>query len=606
MSYTWPAVGAIYHAGDTCTFTVWAPLAQSVSLLINNQQYPLPADERGYWQITLPEVKPGDQYRYQVDGGEPLPDPASRWQPEGVHGASAVADTAFTWTDENWKGLALEEMIIYELHTGTFSPEGNFAGIVHKLDYLQQLGINAIELMPVAEFPGRRNWGYDGVFLFAVHTAYGGMTGLKQLVNEAHRRGMAVILDVVYNHLGPEGNYLPAYGPYFTEKYSSVWAKAINFDDAYCDGVRHFFWQNALMWLDEFHIDGLRLDAVHAIWDSSADHFMAALQRKVEELEQQTGRKKILIAELDLNNPCYIRPAAEGGYGLAGQWIDEFHHALHAIVTGEVNGYYEDFGKPWHLVKALRDSYVYTGQYSPHRKKHFGVLPQGIPYSQFVVFAQNHDQVGNRLLGNRITTQVSFECLKLIAATVLLSPHVPLLFMGEEYGETNPFQYFVSHTDPELVEAVRKGRREEFKYFNWQGEIPDPESKDTFKQCKLSWGRLVEPQAISLLAFYQHLIAFRKSRPAMCCKERTHLQVLTVEEEGIIGFERLFHNDHLLVFLNLNKQEATCTYPLPASARRIFDSSCKGWGGPGEPEATDPLAWKMNPESVIIYETTLA
>ena len=605
MSYTWPAVGAFYHTGDSCTFTVWSPLSKTVSLVLNDQSYDLTVDERGYWQATLPNIQPGTQYQYCLNDGKPLPDPASRWQPEGVHGPSAVADPFFNWTDHDWKGLTLGEMIIYELHVGTFTTEGTFEGIIHKLDHLQQLGINAIELLPVAAFPGDRNWGYDGVFPFAVHTAYGGIHGLKQLVNEAHKRGIAVILDVVYNHLGPEGNYFPEYGPYFTDKYPSVWAKSLNFDDAYSDGVCHYFWQNALMWLNEFHIDGLRLDAVHAIWDSGADHFIAALQRKVDALEKQSGKKKELIAEFDLNNPRYIEPVEKGGYGLAGQWVDEFHHALHSIVTGEVNGYYEDFGEYWHLEKSLRDSYVYTGQYSKHRRKHFGALPVGIPYSQFVAFAQNHDQIGNRLMGDRLTTQLSFEALKLVAATLLLSPHVPLLFMGEEYGEKNPFQYFISHTEKELIEAVRKGRREEFKHFNWQGEIPDPAAVETFNACKLSWNTS-DPQSQTLLRFYQYLIAFRKSRPALCCQERKHLAILTIEEEGIIAFKRCSQKDEVLVFLNFNKHSTPCTYPLPPNARIILDSSERTWLGPGAANDKDTHAWTMNPESVIVYELTIA
>jgi maltooligosyltrehalose trehalohydrolase len=493
-------------------------------------------------------------------------------------------------------------MIIYELHTGTFSPQGSFAGIVKKLDYLQQLGINAIELMPVATFPGSRNWGYDGVFPFAVQQEYGGIQGLKDLVNEAHRRGIAVILDVVYNHLGPEGNYLPAYGPYLTDRYKSVWGNAINFDDAWSDGVRHYFWHNALMWLDEFHIDGLRLDAVHAIWDAGADHFIAALQRRVTALEEQTGRTRVLIAEFDLNNPRYIQPVTAGGYGLAGQWIDEFHHALHSIVTGEVNGYYEDFGQFAHLEKALLDSYVYTGQYSVHRKKHFGTPATTIPYGKFVVFAQNHDQVGNRLLGDRLTTQLSFEALKLVAGTVLLSPHVPLLFMGEEYGEKNPFQYFVSHTDPQLIEAVRKGRREEFAYFNWEGAIPDPAAPETFEQCKLSWSQESNPQAAALFAWYQYLIAFRKNKQVMCCGDRTHLQLLSTDTKGIIGFERTYQQERLLVFLNFNKELTTCAYPLPLSAQKIVDSSDERWQGPGATTAATSPGFTIHAESVVIYE----
>ena len=560
-------------------------------------------DLGGYWRITVDQVAPGDQYLFKPDDEEPLPDPASRWQPDGVHGPSAVADTVFSWTDVHWKGLSTEQLIIYEIHTGVFTPAGNFAGIIDKLAYLKQLGITAIELMPVTQFPGARNWGYDGVFPFAVHTAYGGIPGLKELVNAAHHHGIAVILDVVYNHFGPEGNCFGAYGPYFTDKYKGNWGNVINYDDAYCDGVRHFFWQNALMWLDEFHIDGLRLDAVHAIWDFGVPHFMDELRKQVAALAGQTDRQKILIAELDLNNPRYIQSPQAGGYGLDAQWNDEFHHALHALVTGETDGYYEDFGKPAHLAKALQDAYVYTGQYSVVRKKQFGTYPYGTSCDQFVVFAQNHDQTGNRPLGDRFATQISFEALKLVAATVLLSPYVPLLFMGEEYGERNPFQYFISHTDPELVEMVRKGRREEFAYFFGDREAPDPQSEATFNACKLSWNHTQDQRAACLLAFYQYLIAFRTNHPGMQGRERDQLSMLETGNDHIIGFQRSDGIDRLLIFLNFNREDSTCTCSLPADARKLLDSAAEEWMGPGvlapDLPAHDP--WCLRAESVVVF-----
>jgi maltooligosyltrehalose trehalohydrolase len=600
----YPTVGAFYNTDNTCTFTVWAPLKKDVALLLKDAAYPMKQDGLGFWNMMLEGVKPGDRYQFRIDNDKTFPDPASRCQPEGVHAASAVTETSFAWTDDHWKGLPLKDMILYELHTGTFTQAGNFDGVVSKLNYLQQLGINAIELLPVVQFPGNRNWGYDGVYPFAVHTAYGGIDGLKQLVNEAHRRGIAVVLDVVYNHLGPEGNYFSAFGPWFTDKYKTPWGTAINFDDAWCDGVRHYYWQNALMWLDEFHIDALRLDAVHAIWDSGANHFIKELKKKVTQLEIRTGRKKVLIAEFDLNNPQYIYPADKGGYNLDGQWIDEFHHALHTLVTGEVNGYYEDFGTIEHLARSLKDSYVYTGQYSVHRKKHFGAPPHEAPCYQFVVFAQNHDQIGNRLAGDRLTTQLSTEGLKLTAATVLLSPHVPLLFMGEEYGEKNPFQYFISHTDKELVEMTRKGRREEFAYFNWEGDIPDPESEETFRQCILSWNYEQDRTAASLLAFYRHLIAFRKTRAAMQAMERKDIRVLPVMDQ-VIGFERMGASDHLLVLLNFATKVTWCTPQITGAFRKIFDSSDARWNGPGAITPTTIYPGQpvhMNPQSAVIFE----
>ncbi|MGN6416529.1 MAG: malto-oligosyltrehalose trehalohydrolase [Pseudobacter sp.] len=605
MNIQWPDVGAFLHEGNSCTFILWAPEAEKVELLVNGNKYSPEKLEHGYYSITLPDITEGTRYQYRIDDSEPMPDPASRHQPDGVHGASAVVGNSFVWTDHQWKGMNTGELIIYEIHTGTFTPSGSFYGIIEKLPYLQSLGVNAIELMPVVGFAGNRNWGYDLVCPFAVHETYGAARGLKELVNAAHETGIAVILDVICNHLGPEGNYLTSYGPYLTEKYKTPWGPAINYDDEWADGVRHYYWQNALMWLNEFHIDGLRLDAVHAIRDFSADHFIAVLQRKVNMLEQECGRKKFLIAEMDLNDPKYISDTARGGYGLAAQWIDEFHHALHSLVTKEKNGYYEDFGEPWHLVKSIRDSYVYTGQFSVHRKKHFGVPAGDLPYGQFVVFAQNHDQVGNRKQGNRLSTMLPFECLKLVAGTVLLSPHIPLLFMGEEYGEKNPFLFFVNYSDEQLREATKKGREEEFSYFKDDSVSPDPNLLETFQQSRLSWNT-GEKQAAALFSYYQYLINLRKTRAALRCLDRKHLQILPVEEEGLIGFSRTSGKEQLLIFLNFNPAAVTTEFPLSGGVSRIFDSSSVEWGGEEKP-AKDVMkdTWQINPYSVVIFEKQL-
>jgi maltooligosyltrehalose trehalohydrolase len=495
-------------------------------------------------------------------------------------------------------------MIIYELHVGTFSRTGNFEGVIERLPYLKKLGVNAIELMPLSQFPGERNWGYDGVFPFAVQNSYGGPEGLKKLVDAAHLSGIAVILDVVYNHQGPEGNYLGEYGPYFTDKYKTGWGQAINFDDAWCDGVRNFYWQNALMWLEEFHVDGLRLDAVHAIWDFSANHFIERLSEQVRLLEKHTGSKKVLIAEFDLNNPRYILPPDNGGYGLDGQWVDEFHHALHALLTGEVDGYYEDFGSTDHLAKAFKDSYVYTGQFSIHRKKAFGKQPYGTTFDQFVVFAQNHDQVGNRMLGDRLSATLDFEGLKLAAATYLVSPGVPMLFMGEEYGEKNPFQYFISHTDNELVEAVRKGRKEEFSYFKWQGEVPDPQSTRTFEQCILSWEVESSKEAQMLFAFYQYLITFRKSRAAMRGRSRDTLTILS-SHDRIICLERAHDDDYVMIILNFNQEASNFILPGKQKLRPVLNSASSHWGGPlsDQPDSVNPGdTLQLQPQSIVILE----
>ena len=606
MNPEYPAVGAVLKDKNTCFFTVWAPLKNRVEVEINKTAniFAMTKDEAGYWKATVENIPAGTEYFFRLDGKKSLPDPASRAQQKGVHGPSMVLESGYAWTDEAWKGIPLKDMVIYELHVGTFSNTHDFSGVIEKLPYLADLGVNAIELMPLSQFPGNRNWGYDGVFPFAVQSSYGGAKELKRLVNESHRHGIAVILDVVYNHQGPEGNYFSEYGPYFTGKYKTGWGEAINFDDAWCDGVRSYYWQNALMWLDEFRIDGLRLDAVHAIWDFSAHHFIEVLTARVKELEKTRGRKKVLIAEFDLNNPRYITPLSKGGYGMDGQWIDEFHHSLHALVTGEVDGYYEDFGSASHLGRSLQDSYVYTGQYSVHRKKLFGRLPHDSTYDQFVVFAQNHDQIGNRMLGDRLSTQLSFEALKLTAATFLLSPHVPMLFMGEEYGEKNPFQYFISHTDKELVEMVRKGRKEEFSYFKWEGEVPDPQSEKTFEQCVLSWDIDASKDTKTLVRFYQHLIKFRKSRAAMKGITRNTLRILSAAE-NVISFERTFQNDYLLIILNFNKKPASFRATQKGQVTRILDSSSSEWNGPGQ-TLTAQLGYDqtitLNPESVLIFE----
>ncbi|HEX8040138.1 MAG TPA: malto-oligosyltrehalose trehalohydrolase [Chryseosolibacter sp.] len=600
----YPAVGS-FADKNTCSFTVWAPCRKKVEVVLCDRKtiHPLEKENCGYWTCTVPEAEPGTRYLFRLDGDNELPDPASRAQADGVHGPSTVIREDYSWTDSAWKGLPLGDMIIYELHVGTFSPAHDFRGVMSRLPHFKRLGVNTLELMPVAQFPGERNWGYDGVFPFAVQQSYGGATGLKDLVNEAHREGIAIMLDVVYNHLGPEGNYLQKYGPYFTDRHRTGWGQAINFDGPWSDGVRSFFLQNALMWLEDFHIDGLRLDAVHAIWDSSALHFTEELVMKTRALEKECGRKKVLVAELDLNDPRYILPPAKGGYGLDGQWSDEFHHALHSLLTGEVNGYYEDFGSTSHLAKAVSESYVYTGEYSVHRKRHFGRKPVATTFDQFVVFAQNHDQVGNRMLGDRLSSLVSKEALKLAAVTYLLSPHVPMLFMGEEYGEKNPFHYFVSHSDEELVSLVRSGRQQEFSYFNWTGDIPDPQARRTFEESVLSWKVDTDEGSRTLFRLYAHLIGLRKTRPALSGKSRDTLRLLS-SDGGILCFEVRHLNDCLTIILNFSKEEVGFALPHNRQGKKIFDSASAEWGGPGEGRA--PAAGEkqltLMPQSAQIFE----
>jgi maltooligosyltrehalose trehalohydrolase len=490
------SLGAISLENNRCQFCVWAPRAHRVEVHLlepNDRLVPLSPCERGYHEGVLEEVPPGSLYRYRLDGDKERPDPASRFQPQGVHGPSQVVAVACSGQGQPWSGLPLSQYILYELHVGTFTPEGTLDAIIPHLDSLLDLGVTAIELMPLAQFPGSRNWGYDGALLFAVQNSYGGPEALNRFVHACHEKGLAVVLDVVYNHLGPEGNYLGDYGSYFTEEYKTPWGAALNFDGPDSDEVRRFFLQNACYWFTEMHVDALRLDAIHAIKDFSARPFLGELADATRSWSERLNRRLHLIAESNRNDSRVIRPRDLGGYGLDAQWSDDFHHGLHALLTGERTGYYEDFGHIEHLARAYRCGYTYTGQYSLYRRRRHGNAPAGRPATQFVVCSQNHDQVGNRLWGDRVSGLVAFDGLKLAAAAVLLSPYVPLLFMGEEYGETAPFFFFTSHGDPALVEAVRRGRRAELATFRWPGEAPDPQNETAYlaPSCSMACGRNV-------------------------------------------------------------------------------------------------------------------
>ncbi|MBU1124456.1 MAG: malto-oligosyltrehalose trehalohydrolase, partial [Candidatus Omnitrophica bacterium] len=523
-------IGAFYsHAEEKCDFTVWAPLLEQVAVSIEGAHactIPMQKDEYGYWHATLNEIAAQSNYRYELNGHLTRPDPASFFQPDGVHGVSQLVDhAAFHWADASWKGIPLEAMIIYELHIGTFTAQGTFEGIIKQVDTFRELGVNAIELMPVAQFPGARNWGYDGAYPFAVQNSYGGPQGLKNLVNTCHKKNLAVILDVVYNHLGPEGNYLADFGPYFTDKYRTAWGKAVNFDDAYSFGARNFFIQNALYWLKEYHIDALRLDAIHGIFDMGAKHILQELSEEVGTYAKKAKRDAILIAESDLNDARIIRPKSLGGYGINGQWCDEFHHCLHTVLTQEKSGYYQDFGSIEQLKRVFKEGFVYTGEYSRHRKRFFGNSYNDRETTQLVVFSQNHDQVGNRMKGERLSSLVNFESLKLAACGVIFSPFVPLLFMGEEYGEEAPFLYFVSHGDESLIQAVREGRKKEFSSFSWQGECPDPQAEKTFFDSRLNAALRNKGHHQALFGFYKKLIQLRKKIPALSHSSGEHCRV---------------------------------------------------------------------------------
>jgi maltooligosyltrehalose trehalohydrolase len=466
--------------------------------------------------VTVDDVTPGNRYGYRIDGRGPLPDPVSRSQPDGVHGLSEVVDpNAFRWRDASWRGVSLADLVIYELHVGTFTPEGTFDAAAARLPELRALGITAVELMPVAEFPGRRNWGYDGVALYAPHHAYGGPDGLKRFVNMAHAIGLGVILDVVYNHLGPEGNYLDRYGPYHTEVYRTPWGRAVNYDGRGSDEVRRWAHDNALYWIAEYHVDGLRLDAVHGIFDFGALAFLEELSDQVHELGRQLGRKVQLLAESDLNDPRLVRPPEQGGFGIDAQWADDFHHTIHAALTGESDGYYADFAGVATIADVLREPFFYARRYSRFRGRVHGRSSAGVPRHRFIVSSQNHDQVGNRAFGERLSTLVPSDRLRLAAAIVLLSPYVPLLFMGEEYGETAPFHYFIEHGDEALAQAVREGRQREFTEMARSAPAIDPQAEETFTRSKLDWTKRDSDDGRRLLALYSDLLALRREEPAL-------------------------------------------------------------------------------------------
>jgi maltooligosyltrehalose trehalohydrolase len=496
-------LGALPQGDGTTTFRVWAPRASRVEVELGGRREAL-AGDMGVFTGRL-SATPGDRYRYVLDGGEPLPDPCSRFQPEGVRGPSEIVDpSAWTWTDEGWGGLDPDGLVVYELHVGTFTPEGTFAAAADRLPGLRELGVTAVELMPVATFPGDRNWGYDGLHTWAPHPAYGGPAGLAGFVDAAHAAGLGVILDVVYNHVGPGSEALEAFGPYLTDRYGTPWGKAVNFDDADSGGVREWALQNAEMWVRDLHIDGLRVDAVHAIYDAGARHVLAELTGRVRAAARVAP---LLIAESDLNDPATVTPAAEGGWGFDAQWADDFHHALHALTTGEGDGYYADFGGVEPLAAASARPFVFDGRYSPHRRRRHGAPADGIPHRRFVVSSQNHDQVGNRAMGDRPPA----DTLRLRAMWHVLSPYVPMIFMGEEHGERRPFQFFTDHIDPFIATATREGRRREFAAFTGFAEedIPDPQDPETARRSVIDPGG-GDP---AIRELYRRLLGLRRELP---------------------------------------------------------------------------------------------
>jgi maltooligosyltrehalose trehalohydrolase len=490
-------------------FKLWAPRPGRVDLVLGGERIPMTRRERDWWHVSAP-AEPETDYAFSIDGGDPLPDPRSQFQPNGVHGPSRLVDhTSFGWTDGGWRGVAPPGDIVYELHVGTFTPEGTFDAAIRKLDHLAALGVGAVELMPVAEFPGDRGWGYDGICRYAPHHSYGGPDDLKRLVDACHSHGLAAILDVVCSHFGPDGGYLARYGPYFSEDYKTPWGDALNLDGPESDEVRSFFIDNALHWFANYHFDGLRLDAVHALVDTSAHHILEEVAVAVESLKEELGRTLFLIAESDLNDPRIVTPREFGGYGLNAQWNDDFHHALHAVLTGERDGYYRDFGAISDIAKSLREVFVYDGRYSEVRRRRHGRSARGLPGHRFLGYLQNHDQIGNRPRGERSSHLMSRRLLKVGAALVMTAPFVPMVFQGEEWGASSPFCYFTDHADSELAGAVARGRGLE------DADGPDSQDPGTFARSMLDWGEIDERIHRDLLEWHRALIGLRREIPEL-------------------------------------------------------------------------------------------
>jgi maltooligosyltrehalose trehalohydrolase len=598
-------LGATPLSAGQCMFLVWAPQVDSVELRILNspcQSIPMERLPRGYFRAII-AAEPFSLYQYDLGGhGEKIrPDPASRSQPQGVHGPSQVLPRGeFKWSDSRWRGLPIRDLVFYEVHVGAFTPEGTFDAIIPRLGNLKDLGITAIELMPVAEFPGERNWGYDGVYPFCVQNSYGGPSGLRRLVDACHEESLCVALDIVYNHLGAEGNYLADFGPYFTDRYRTPWGKAVNFDSEWSDEVRRFFIENALYWIREFHIDVLRLDAVHAIIDTSANPFLRELNRIVEAAAADVGRHVHLIAECDRNDIRTVWPGERGGYGFAAQWNDDFHHAVHAVLTNETGGYYEDFGQVSQIAKALTSGYVYQGEYSKYRLRSHGSESEGVSGEHFVAFIQNHDQIGNRMNGERLTRLVTFEALKAAAGVMLLSPFLPLIFMGEEYGESSPFQYFVSHQDPHLIEAVRQGRKNEFKAFGWNEDPPDPQAPETFVRSKLHWELQEGEPHRQLRDFYTELLRIRKRLPALANSEISCMEATSFESEQTLFLRRKAGREEIFACFNFGNAPSRVPVSLPqGNWTKVLNSRDPRWAGPG---SALPDCWPSAPSESISIE----
>jgi maltooligosyltrehalose trehalohydrolase len=605
------AMGARPSAEGGVQFRLWAPKLErvDVELCESGERIAMQRDARGLFSAHVPAARPGDDYYYLAEGDRKRPDPVSRFQPRGVHGPSRIVDpNDFAWSDGEWRGIERSELLIYELHIGTFTTEGTFDSAISRLSYLSKLGITAIEVMPIAEFPGARNWGYDGAQLYAPHSAYGGPNGFKRFVDACHSHGMAVLLDVVYNHLGPEGNYLPEFGPYFTERYRTPWGPALNFDDADCEPVRRYFIDNALYWLCEYHVDGLRLDAVHAIYDFGAEHVLSELAREFHDQAARLARKVALIAESDLNDTRVLGEHDRRGWQLDAQWSDDFHHALHSLMTGTRHGYFADFGRLADLRKALTEGFVYDRRYSAYRRRRHGNSAASIPGDRFVVFNQNHDQIANASGGARIGQLLSADQQRLALAILICSPNLVLLFMGQEYGELVPFHYFTSHTDPKLARAVQDGRKAEYLAFSRELEFADPQAEQTFWASKLDWAKLERPEHARMLDYHMRLLRVRREYPCLsnCNKQLTRVEIdekagtLVMQRDGAAGTSAI-------LVCNLSSEPRSIPVATSAAPYRLeLETSESAADGPGDagtiPAAlTEESSLKLGPWRGALY-----
>lgn len=572
-------------------FRAWAPTRSRVDVIADGRKLAMTPAGGGWWEVSDGDAHAGTRYGFSLDGGETRPDPRSESQPDGVFDLSEVVDhNLYAWSDDGWTGVTLAGTVLYELHVGTFTPEGTFDGVVERLTHLVELGVDAIELMPVAEFAGERGWGYDGVDLFAPHHSYGGPLGLKRLVDACHAAGLGVVVDVVYNHLGPAGNFLSEFGPYFTERHHTDWGSAINFDGPGSDEVRRFIVENALAWIRDYHVDGLRLDAVHGIMDQGPVHVLEQLAIEVKKLGAELRRATFVIAESDLNDPRFVGKRESGGYGLDAAWADDWHHSLHTVLTGEKTGYYEDFGSLEQLAKALRQAWVYDGEWSIHRQKTRGrKAAAGIPAHAFVIATQNHDQVGNRATGDRLAAQVDEGALKAASALLLTAPFTPMLFQGEEWAASSAFQYFTDH-DPELGKAVSEGRRREFAAFGWNPDhVPDPQDPQAFDRSKLVWSEIDEALHSRMLDWYQALIQLRRRLPF---PQGGSPRVDIDADARTVAFDR----DRISVRVNLG--ETAWVVPVAGTDRLLMAS---------DPSIrTDGVCVRVPPSSVVILESSPA